>query len=238
MALGRYELPDTYEEAVARKEEVLQKINEYNEALFSEAPLPFSEEELDDLQEEFQILNDRLRLTEKEKLQKLDESQLEEIDGELVEKKTFWDKIHWAVYIYGLLSTIFATGILNKSIGDELTYRFIVNYFVKTYKACESMYMTGEYMISGFHFWFVTILTYVFLPILICLLSLGVYFIFRNKGEVNRKVTFYLLIAHICLAVIVITLLIVLVAVPTWKDYYKNFQSVYSYWVYSNLSGY
>ena len=72
-----YQIPDTYEEAVARKAEVLKLINEYNEALLLDKELPCSEEEIDRLQEEYQILNDHLELTDEEKLEKLKDSDKE-----------------------------------------------------------------------------------------------------------------------------------------------------------------
>ena len=52
-----YQIPETYEEAVERKAYVLKLINEYNEALLLGKELPCSEEEIDRLQEEYQILN-------------------------------------------------------------------------------------------------------------------------------------------------------------------------------------
>ena len=91
-----YQIPDTYEEAVARKAEVLKLINEYNEALLLDKELPCSEEEIDRLQEEYQILNDHLELTDEEKLEKLKDSDKEiNEDGVVVEKISVFDKIHF-----------------------------------------------------------------------------------------------------------------------------------------------
>ena len=59
-----YQFPETYEEAVERKAYVLKLINEYNEALLLGNELPCSEEEIDRLQEEYQILDEHLALTE------------------------------------------------------------------------------------------------------------------------------------------------------------------------------
>ena len=96
-----YQLPDTYEEAVERKAYVLKLINEYNEALLLGKELPCSDEENDRLQEEYQILNDHLALTEEERINKLNDSDKEiNEDGVVVEKVSLVDKIHWSVLVY------------------------------------------------------------------------------------------------------------------------------------------
>ena len=96
-----YQIPDTYEEAVERKAYVLKLINEYNEALLLGKDLPCSDEEIDKLQEEYQILNDHLALTEEERLSKLNDSDKEvNEDGVIVEKVSVLDKIHWSVMLY------------------------------------------------------------------------------------------------------------------------------------------
>ena len=47
-----YQIPETYDEAVKRKADVLQMINDYNVALLLGNDLPYSEEEIERLQEE------------------------------------------------------------------------------------------------------------------------------------------------------------------------------------------
>ena len=56
--MKKINIPDTYEEALARKKEVLELINAYNEAILNGNPPTMSDEEIDLLQEEFQVLND------------------------------------------------------------------------------------------------------------------------------------------------------------------------------------
>ena len=102
-----YQIPDTYEEAVERKAYVLKLINEYNEALLLGKDLPCSDEEIDKLQEEYQILNDHLALTEEERLSKLNDSDKEvNEDGVIVEKVSVLDKIHWSVMLYCVFTFI------------------------------------------------------------------------------------------------------------------------------------
>ena len=53
--MKKINIPDTYEEALARKKEVLELINAYNEAILNGNPPTMSDEEIDLLQEEFQF---------------------------------------------------------------------------------------------------------------------------------------------------------------------------------------
>ena len=87
MSDSEYQIPETYDEAVKRKADVLQMINDYNVALLLGNDLPYSEEEIERLQEEYQILNDHLALTEDERLAKLDDDdKIVNEDGTVEEK--------------------------------------------------------------------------------------------------------------------------------------------------------
>ena len=102
-----YQIPETYDEAVKRKADVLQMINDYNVALLLGNDLPYSEEEIERLQEEYQILNDHLALTEDERLAKLDDDdKIVNEDGTVEEKQSIFDKIHWSIYLVAVVSFI------------------------------------------------------------------------------------------------------------------------------------
>ena len=60
-------IPENYEEALKRKEEVLNIINSYSIALLNETELPCSEEEIALLQEEYSMLDEYVELTNTEK---------------------------------------------------------------------------------------------------------------------------------------------------------------------------
>ena len=90
----------------------------------------YTDEEIEEMMEEYQILNDHLALTKEEKLSKLnDADKIVQEDGTIVEKVSVFDKIHWSVYVYGIISTIFATGILTRPVGQSTMKGFINRYF-------------------------------------------------------------------------------------------------------------
>ena len=64
----KFEMPKTYEEALERKKEILDILNEYNEDLLLGNPTELTEEEVENLREEFEILDDHY-LTKEEKKQ-------------------------------------------------------------------------------------------------------------------------------------------------------------------------
>ncbi|MGI6758724.1 MAG: hypothetical protein ACOX40_02960 [Bacilli bacterium] len=64
----KFEMPKTYEEALERKKEILDILNEYNEDLLLGNPTEVTEEEVENLREEFEILDDHY-LTKEEKKQ-------------------------------------------------------------------------------------------------------------------------------------------------------------------------
>lgn len=239
-----YKIPETYEEAVSRKQEVLKKINEYNEALLLEKELPCSEEEIEKLQEEFQILNDQLALTKEEKVRKLRETDVEvSEDGTIVEKNTIWDRINWFVYIYAFLSTLFASGFLTKKIGNSCMQKFIDNYFLKVSEADITVggLADSDMMMGAGEFWFKFCLSYLWLPLLIVFLSAIVYFIFRKRKDINTKITFWLLILHIVLA-IAVSLIVIFVGENSefnnWNSFFQNLDSYYDMYYYFVILGY
>ncbi len=235
MSVDKYKMPDTYEEAVKRKGEVLEKINAYNEAMLLEQELPCSEDEIESLQEEYQILNDHLQLTEAEKIEKLSEDEIEiEDDGTVKKKETIFDKIHWFIYPYALISTIFASGILSKGIGTNLMKAFLYHYFDKVYDKTQTIYMATDQVMNEFSFWLKCIFSYSLLPLIIVILSLVVFLIFRKKGTVNKKITMGILIIHSILAVVVIGIILGTFAVKNWNSVYQNFEDVYMNYIYNN----
>ena len=123
----KYQKYETYEEAVQRKEELLEKINAYNIALLEEKELPYTDEEIEEMMEEYQILNDSLKLTDDEKKYKYSSEDLEvSEDGSVEVKQTFFDKVSIWVYIYSFFGIFLSLGLLNSLIGTEV-YEFIMN---------------------------------------------------------------------------------------------------------------
>lgn len=207
-----YQIPETYEEAVARKAEVLKLINEYNEALLLEKELPCTEEEIDRLQEEYQILNDHLALTDEERLEKLKDSDKEvNEDGVVVEKISVLDKIHWGVLLYIVFTFIALCSMpfLTKPVGQAGINSFISKYLYDClWEKQIGMFELekSEFMLTAGTYWFRVALYYLWLPLLLIVISVAVYlvvyFLNHKKNDLNTKITKWLIFVNIFIAVL------------------------------------
>lgn len=68
MSQIKFEIPKTYEEALERKKQILDSLNKYNEDLLLGNPSKLTDEEVENLRDEFEILDDHY-LTKEEKTQ-------------------------------------------------------------------------------------------------------------------------------------------------------------------------
>ncbi|MBQ8293059.1 MAG: hypothetical protein IJX78_04525 [Bacilli bacterium] len=102
----KFNIPQTREEAIERKEELLKKLNQYNEDYFS-GNTTYTEEEINLIKEEYDFLDDYV-----------------EVDAEFVmeeaTEKTFFDKVNIFVWIYALF--VFFSGLyfLQQLVGFEV----------------------------------------------------------------------------------------------------------------------
>lgn len=240
MSLKEYTYPNTYEEAVERKNYLLEKINEYNEALLLDNPLPLSEEEINDYQEEYQLLNDHLKLTENEKLAKLDDKdKVVNEDGTITKKRSIFDKINVFLFIYCFLGTI-ALGIsyfLIKNIGYSMFIKVVVNYFSDIIEKYQSYTLPSDAIMNGFVYYLKLVLSYSWLPLAMLLVSVIVSIFFIRKKDINKQVATWMLISHAFLCVLSIALVLLIEAIPFWKELYDNIEDVYSNYVYSLMQG-
>lgn len=136
MSDKKINISSSYEEALKRKNEVLDMINTYNEAVFSDAPLPYNDEEIALLQEEFLILDEYVELTDKEKeiYQNIDsKNYVDEVkeDGSVIKvaKVTFWDKVNPVVFVYAVIAFVGSLWFSVQGIAIEVITKFtdIVN---------------------------------------------------------------------------------------------------------------
>ena len=235
-------IPDTYEEAVERKAYVLKLINEYNEALLLDKELPCSEEEIDRLQEEYQILNDHLALTEEEKLSKLDDNQkIINEDGVVVEKKSTLDNIHWGV-ILGIVITfvfLFSVPFLAQPLGaacmNSMIQRFLNdclwNKEVEMYALEKSGYMWSE-----FGFAIRAIIAYCWLPLLLVALAVALFFIYRKRKDLNTKICKWLIVANVAICLLSIAVILFKGEIDTLIERYEYLWYEYAV-LYANEIG-
>ena len=238
-----YQFPETYEEAIERKAYVLKLINEYNEALLLGNELPCSEEEIDRLQEEYQILDEHLALTEDEKLSKLNDSdKIVNEDGVIVEKVSFIDNLHWGVILYTVFSFIllFAMPFLTKPIGAACLDSMIQKLFEKCLWTHEVEMMDLEksgYMWTEVGYALRSILAYCWLPLLFVLISIVIFLVYRNRKDINTKFCKWLIVANI--GIFVISIGIVLLRGEI-KELISRYEYLWYYYAeyYSNEVGY
>ena len=243
----KYKIPETYEEAVKRKQELLEKINAYNEALFAEKELPYTDEEIEAFQEEFQILNDNLDLTDEEKLEKLDdEDKIVNEDGSVEVKKSFFDKLHITTYLYLFLGTLvvllFST-VLLPGIANGFISKFNTTYFEKVYADTEDyliMISNEDYIMPAGKFYFFVVLFTIVLPFSILLLSGLCFIISRKMDDINKKVFLFVFLVHVAITLIGVALIFFIKILPEWKSYYEDYSMRYAVYVYSKYlySGY
>lgn len=191
-------IPENYEAAKKRKEEVLQMINEYNEALFNEDILPYTDEEIKRLQEEYLLLDDYVELTDTEKkaIDKHQEEEEETIteDGEVVkkDKHSYWDAVNPLIFVYALFPLIGSLWFAIQGIGIQ-----VIELFTKILSK-NKIVLRG---ISDNGFLAICLALIAIYPILFCVVTLLVKLFVCRKKE-TKKAAFWILMGQILISVI------------------------------------
>lgn len=188
--MKKFTIPKTYEEALARKKEVLALINAYNEAILNDLPPTLSDEEIDALQEEYQVLNDLV-------IEKVDEDHDEFIteekfldEGIVVEekvrKRSFLDEVNPLIYVYMIIVFLFSSWFILSGIGfDLLTWTFSWgNQTVAQYQ---------EY--AKILIWLRVLAPFIVFPLALIGLNFIVRLFFRKKQE-ERKLFWWYILVH------------------------------------------
>ena len=198
-------IPENYEEALKRKEEVLNIINSYSIALLNDTELPCTEEEIQTLQEEYALLDEFVELTstEKEAISQNDNTKYKEEvleDGTInkVEVVSFWDKVNPFIFVYGLVAVVGSLWFAIQGIGIQLINTF--SNMVQKYKW--DLTSLSDNQIN----WLLAGLVAIY-PILFLIVSFFVArFACRNKE--TRKVGYFTLLIHFVVVAINLTIII------------------------------
>ena len=198
-------IPENYEEALKRKEEVLNIINSYSIALLNDTELPCTEEEIQALQEEYALLDEFVELTatEKEAISHNDKIKYKEEvleDGTInkVEVVSFWDKVNPFIFVYGLVAVVGSLWFAIQGIGIQLINTF--SNMVQKYKWDLSGFSNNQIN------WLLAGLVAIY-PILFLIVSFFVArFACRNKE--TRKVGYFTLLIHFVVVAINLTIII------------------------------
>lgn len=186
-------IPEDYEEAKKRKEEVLLMINQYNEALFNGEELPYSDDEIKKLQEEYLLLDDYVELTDTEK-RLINKGADDAEDGEVLDepKETFWDKVNPLIFVYALFPLIGSLWFAIQGIGIQ-----VIQLFTK-FLSKKDIVLTG---VSDKGFLVICLSLVAVYPILFCLVTLLVK-IFVCRRKETKKVAFWILMSQILISII------------------------------------
>lgn len=198
-------IPENYEEALKRKEEVLNIINSYSIALLNDTELPCTEEEIQTLQEEYALLDEFVELTatEKEAISQNDNTKYKEEvleDGTInkVEVVSFWDKVNPFIFVYGLVAVVGSLWFAIQGIGIQLINTF--SNMVQKYKWDLTSLSNNQIN------WLLAGLVSIY-PILFLIVSFFVArFACRNKE--TRKVGYFTLLIHFVVVAINLTIII------------------------------
>lgn len=236
-----YVMPATYEEAVQRKQELLDKINAYNEAMFAGEELPYSDKEIDELQEEYQILNDRLFLTDSEKIDKLnDEDKIINEDGTVERKLSFLDKVHWPLFVYPIFLIIFALGAFHNKIVDSVINNYVFrlmeiafNHNIYTGAA----FKESEFALKSFGYYFRLIFFSSLVQLIAAALSWIGYVIYAIFKKENKKIAFFIAVGISAIALISIIACCVK-SFDAYGQVYHEQSAVFDYYVQSLINNY
>ncbi|HHU23785.1 MAG: hypothetical protein PHG08_08280 [Bacilli bacterium] len=189
-------IPKTYEEALARKKEVLELINAYNEAILNGYPPTLSDEEIDLLQEEYLVLNDLV--IEKEHDENGDIVYEEQFTDEgvviekRVKKRTFFDEINPAIYLYMFVVLLFSSWFMMRVLCFDL--------LIATF--------TWEKYQNATPFWIWVGVMLPFLAYIIILIGLNFIFLwFFRKNKAQRIFLKWWIVGHF--VIIIVNLLII-----------------------------
>ncbi len=168
-------IPQDYDEAMSRKEEVLKLINEYNEQLLNGEQVLLTEEEIDLLQEEYQLLDELI-------IESKDE------DTELEEPLKFADKISAGLIVYMVLAILASIYPLCRSLGFDMIATSIFSEIDLSSMTTNAIKL---------------LITAIFLiyPLILTLLS-GLIRIFLIKKSENKKIFFWFYMIQILMLLV------------------------------------
>lgn len=159
----KFKMPETYEEAAARKEALLEKINKYNEEYFA-GNTTLTEEEINLIQEEYQFLDELVEI---------------DADYAVVEEPKepkFLDKVNLLVWIYAMFAFFSGFFFVQSPIGLNVIFNNVISW-----GWFENLGNTGS--------WFLLMACFLVYPLLLAIIGLFTK-IFAFKKTIESKKTF------------------------------------------------
>ena len=168
--MDKFQAPTTYEEAVERKENLLNKLNKYNEELLEGKEPSLTEEEYTLVKEEYEFLDCLVDI------------ESEFASSEEVTDKKFLDKVNLFVWIYAMVMFFANLYFVQQSIGYSLLSKFL----------------TAEWLdFSKFGLWISVTGMFLIYPLGLLIIGILIKLFAFKKDAASKKTFKYVFIGHI-----------------------------------------
>ncbi len=125
--MNKYNIPDDIEEAKKLQEEVFNKINNYNEQLLTDGTPSISDEEYQELQDVYEMLESKLGLSLTEEIEKKHEMEHEKEEAKKPKKLEWLNRINHFYYLSGIIAMLFTNFWFLVFMGIKIINKFIEN---------------------------------------------------------------------------------------------------------------
>ena len=168
--MDKFKEPVTYEEAVERKENLLNKLNKYNEELLEGKETSLTEEEYALVKEEYEFLDC------------LVDVEAEFADSEEVTDKKFLDKVNLFVWIYAMVMFFANLYFVQQNIGYSILSKFLTAEWLEFSKFGLWVSVTGMFLIY---------------PFILLIIGIVIKFFAFKKDEASKKTFKYVFLGQI-----------------------------------------
>ena len=168
--MDKFQAPTTYEEAVERKENLLNKLNKYNEELLEGKEPSLTEEEYTLVKEEYEFLDCLVDI------------ESEFASSEEVTDKKFLDKVNLFVWIYAMVMFFANLYFVQQSIGYSILSKFLTAEWLEFSKFGLWVSVTGMFLIY---------------PLILLIIGIVIKFFAFKKDEASKKTFKYVFLGQI-----------------------------------------
>lgn len=168
--MNKFQEPATYEEAVERKENLLNKLNKYNEELLEGKEPSLTEEEYALVQEEYEFLDCYVDID------------AEFAESEEVTDKKFLDRVNLFVWLYAIVMFFANLYFVQQSIGYSILSKFL----------------TAKWLdFSNTKLWFSVMGMFIIYPLILLIIGIVIKIFAFKKNEASKKAFKYVFLGQI-----------------------------------------
>ena len=168
--MNKFQEPATYEEAVERKEKLLNKLNKYNEELLEGKEPSLTEEEYLLVQEEYEFLDCYVDVD------------AEFAESEEVTDKKFLDRVNLFVWLYAIVMFFANLYFVQQSIGYSILSKFL----------------TAKWLdFSNTKLWFSVVGMFIIYPLILLIIGIVIKIFAFKKNEASKKAFKYVFLGQI-----------------------------------------